>query len=192
MKELAILLGTIGALFFGGAIHAQQAERVGVIPAVLTTGDYRDLNWQTWQAWNRWMRLASAPYVNPDLMDDVTIAFTYDLHEAMGTEAREAMAKKLKSGMVAPAIPDDGMLRVYSYMDPIWIDEYGVNWEDLQNADVDDIKSLEDIKSAFKGKSVMLISQDAHLAGLVHKGKVVSWTKGVAVNASSEELRDTP
>lgn len=186
MKRLAILLGTIGALFFGGAIHAQQAESVGIIPAVLTTGDYRDLNLQKWQAWYRWMRLASAPYVNPELMDDVTIAFTYDFNEVMGIEAPEAMAQKLMSGMVAAAIRSGGTLRVHAYQDPIWSEEYGVRWEDLKDSD------FSKILSALEGKKMMLISQEEHLAGLDHKGKVVSWKKGVAVNAGSDELLKGP
>ena len=181
MKRLAILLGTIGALFFGGAIYAQQAERVDIIPAVLTTGDYRDLNWY------RRVKLGTAPYVNPDLMDDVTIAFTYDSHEVLGMMVqKEAMVEELMSGKVAAAIPSSGTLKVHAYWDPIWFEKYGVKWEDLKNA------NNAKILSAIEGQNMMFISQDERLFDLGNKGKVVSWKKGVAVTAGSEELLSKP
>lgn len=180
MKRLAILLGTIGALFFGGAIYAQQAERVDIIPAVLTTGDYRDLNWY------RRVKLGTAPYVNPDLMDNVTVAFTYDFNEVLSTAKKEAIAEELVSGKIAAAVPSSGAWKVHAYWDPIWFEKYGLRWENFQKSDLAEFMSL------YGDLSMVFISQEEHLAGLDHKGKVVSWKKGVAVNAGSIGLFKVP
>lgn len=177
MKKLPAALVLISVFCFAGVIYAQQTDDMRKI-TVLTGGDYRDVNFL------RAMKLGTAPFVNPALLEQASVAYKYDPTPVVDSEDWPELVEKVAAGKVGLGVQMQDGYFVAAPDDPAWLLAAGIDpgWEMI------DSEKLAQILAAAIGKQkIVLISYDDRLLDKEPVGKVVSWKKGEPLMLNYED-----
>jgi hypothetical protein len=165
MKSLLRTALVAGALTITGvAVVAQDSRPTdSVQPAVVRTGEYRDLTLA------RKFKMGTAPYVNPALVKRTAVAFKYDVESMKKLGDPQNVLQDIKAGKLGVAYIADGEYIVKSIPE---FAEYGEYAE-----------MLADLKAS--GDFVFVSAADSY-RGVANSGAVVSWDPGPPVRRTDK------
>jgi len=139
MKKLFSLVFALVIIIAGEGIlsvSADESDHTAVVPnppAVVKTGDYKELTWY------RQLKLGTAPYVNPKLLKHISVAYVYPSGSLSNVD--EAKLNSLKDdGIIVRAVHSDGLWKISDAI------HAGSRSEDGSIVWVSTLKAYEDVE----------------------------------------------
>ena len=165
-----VFVGLImGMVVFGVLPYNSIAGSEHNKAAILQIGDYRPLGF-----WRK-LKLGTAPYVNPGLLKNTSVAYGYAPEVLDNIEHEKAIFEKLVEGDAAITIDNDGLYRLDQYFDHYKI--LGISLGESAE------KFAKNLKDKLGGKGFMILSHSDTLGDYLPSGQFVTWNAGETFQA---------